>query len=525
MMLVQVALIFILSSISMSVSHRLYGFCPLKNCGNFTFQCFDGTCIHRRKYCNGVFDCSDRSDEDFCAPKQGNIFVSDSCSRSSGFALCPDSHLCIPAEWICDGIQDCGGILNDEINCENNRTKVTSVDSVRNNAIQWIRNKAVRASPTRKWGPMVHKTAVAFFLSYSDFLNQEDPVRKEITYELTIQLLSKLNHKPIQNISSSDLASFINAFLVTCSDPRDFHGHNLVQELRMRIENQNYTNPYTLLTLCNAGDKITESDVRSLTDSFWSDNRELWTGTQAFVVMALSCARRQKDSSVDSDTINELLLELKNRQYKNGTVENLHTTLLTLQALYAAETDEDPDHFDERAALSYVMNNQNSDGSFGNFLLTYYALPVLSCRSLVDINNQHCVKVIKDEDTAIFDLVNFPGPRVRIYYSIWIGIDKDIEKTLTIRVPANISFYGLMEKASEIDSTYKFEFVVKNGKPYINAVSGIFDKPESGEFWFPYTVKDKKPTLLKESTADMIPKDGDHIVMWYRRGNWAEELH
>lgn len=87
-----------------------------------------------------------------------------------------------------------------------------------------------------------------------------------------------LNSKKIQNVSSSDLASFINAFLVTCINPRDFYGFDLVDELRTRVTKQNYSLPYVMLALCNAGDSITESDVKKLTDIFWSNKREIRTG-------------------------------------------------------------------------------------------------------------------------------------------------------------------------------------------------------------------------------------------------------
>lgn len=56
-----------------------------------------------------------------------------------------------------------------------------------------------------------------------------------------------------------------------------------------------------------------------------------FSDTQAMVLMALSCARNQTDSTVNNDLISELALELKQRQYQNGTVENLHNTLLVMQ--------------------------------------------------------------------------------------------------------------------------------------------------------------------------------------------------
>ena len=52
---------------------------------------------------------------------------------------------------------------------------------------------------------------------------------------------------------------------------------------------------------------------------------------QAYSVMALACASKQKENSVDQETLRELTMELKQHQYRNGSVENLQTTALVLQ--------------------------------------------------------------------------------------------------------------------------------------------------------------------------------------------------
>ncbi|GBM71400.1 hypothetical protein AVEN_75351-1, partial [Araneus ventricosus] len=84
--------------------------------------------------------------------------------------------------------------------------------------------------------------------------------------------------KEIEDISSTELAYYINAFLVTCIDPRKFHALDLVSELRKRVDAQVYTNPSAMLALCNAGERMTEKDVEKLTSVFWKAHREFWTG-------------------------------------------------------------------------------------------------------------------------------------------------------------------------------------------------------------------------------------------------------
>lgn len=52
---------------------------------------------------------------------------------------------------------------------------------------------------------------------------------------------------------------------------------------------------------------------------------------QAVVVMALACASKQAGDEVDSDTLREMTLELKQQQFRNGTVVDLPTTALVMQ--------------------------------------------------------------------------------------------------------------------------------------------------------------------------------------------------
>lgn len=59
------------------------------------------------------------------------------------------------------------------------------------------------------------------------------------------------------------------------------------------------------------------------------------------------------------------------------------------------------------------------------------------------------------ENSALQYLVNQHGSKIRIKYSIFIGNERDIERSLSLRVPTNTSFYGIMEISADIDSRYK----------------------------------------------------------------------
>ncbi|GBM92826.1 hypothetical protein AVEN_45855-1 [Araneus ventricosus] len=383
--------------------------------------------------------------------------------------------------------------------------------------------------------------------------------------------------KKIEDISSTELAHYINAFLVTCIDPRKFHVLDLVSELRKRVDVQNYTNPSLILALCNAGERITKRDVEKLISVFWKAHREFWTDTQALAVLALACTAKQPYEVFDMIEINELTMELKKRQYRNGTVENLKTTALVLQALFASESEADEDNFDEEKALKQILRSQKENGSFGNVPNTYYVLPVLQCRSLVNISSSHCktpvieghyrgpltgpprtpgVRVpqvgnfcsrvrkfdrihnifydtnhykafcfisVHSEKEALKDLMNQAGEKWSVRFSLWIGNNRTVERTLTLNVPANSSFYRIMEFAAGVDNRFKFEYSMRNGKPYIYSISEMQDDPENGMFWFLFKSSSSEEgdlELITKSPADVVPSNKQHLVYWYKCGSW-----
>ncbi|GFY74320.1 hypothetical protein TNIN_128061 [Trichonephila inaurata madagascariensis] len=98
-------------------------------------------------------------------------------------------------------------------------------------------------------------------------------------------------------MSSQELALYIHAMLVACMDPRDFYGLNLVQELRKRTEvNANYTNPFQILVLCNAGDKMTTRDVDRVMAAYDSQHSGIGQSSPRLLVYKIQPRHGRKHS-------------------------------------------------------------------------------------------------------------------------------------------------------------------------------------------------------------------------------------
>ncbi|CAL1299614.1 unnamed protein product [Larinioides sclopetarius] len=389
-------------------------------------------------------------------------------------------------------------------------------------AQNWISKLRRTGQPIRKWGADVRRVAVALHLSDDPTFNSANTIRDELGNELSVNLLSRMVWKRIEDISSTELASYINAFLVTCINPRNFFDLDLVKELRRRVDLQNHTLPYVILALCNAGERMSERDVEKLTNFFWTAHRKFWTDMQALSILALSCAARQPDGNIDLAELAELTVKLKASQYSNGTYETLKTTALVMQALIATKSDTDEGNFDVIQTLRQILLAQREDGSFGSVIDTYSIMPVLDYKSLADINSSHCSNISIEEEEVIHDLENQIGVKWSIQLSVWIGNNRTVERTLTLRVPANISFERLMELEEKL-GRFRFVFSMRDGKPYIYSIYGMQNDAEEGMYWFLFLrSKGNEEHLEQISPADLIPENNQHLIFWYKCGSWNE---
>ncbi|GFY72798.1 low-density lipoprotein receptor-related protein 2 [Trichonephila inaurata madagascariensis] len=442
------------------------------------------------------------------------ISVRDFCPQL--WSRCADNTRCFPSRWLCDGIKDCLD-ASDEEKCGSTILKTQGVAEARQKLMSWFLQRSKSDVIINKWGTQLHRIAVGLFLANDSIFSPGNRIGQEIRYELSIQLLSLLSKD--KKISSQELALYIHALLATCMDPNDFYGENLVQILRRKMEeNTNYTNPFQILVLCNAGDTMTTRDMDRVVAAFDSQHRPFWTDTQALSSLALACLSSRPNLVTDEKILKDMLQVLKRRQFRNGTVDNARTTSLVLQALLIH--DSFMEDFDLTSALKTVIDNVKDNVSLLN---AYYALPVLSNKNLLNISAIRCKKAQETEAEALQKALSVHGRAISVQYSIWIGDRKELGKIWKLKMSQNHTIYDVLETVARIDNRQRVKYNIVEGKPYVASLGEIEDDPETGTFWFIYLRalnSDDKPKLMEQSPVDLKIRPNQEIILWYKLNLW-----
>ncbi|GIX80606.1 uncharacterized protein CEXT_549121 [Caerostris extrusa] len=397
-------------------------------CGNFEYRCDNGNCVSIYWLCDNADDCGDGSDERECPESDRN-----SVSR-----------------------------VNKPTRQNVNNPLSSSIESAQRKLTSWFLGGKKTQTGTEKWGAQLHRTAVALFLSNGTIFSAGHRTGEELVYEIAIRLLTYFVSNGMKTLPTTELALYINAMTVACLNPKDFHGRNLVSELRSRVNRGNYTNPFEILVLCTAGGTVTQKDVDRTSKAHDSQHRPFWVDNQAMAAMALACLSSRPDVNVDERIVQDMAEDLKKRQFRNGTVDNLRTTALVLQALHATKNIEGSFNFS--AALRSIMQSQAANGSIGSFMDSYYVLPALSNKSFVDVNSDHCTRSPPSADETLAVILKGDDFKVPVQLSIYVKQEIVLDRNWRLKMPGNSSFYDAIETVKSLDTNLGVVYSVFEGK-------------------------------------------------------------
>ncbi|GFX05223.1 uncharacterized protein CG3556 [Trichonephila clavipes] len=368
---------------------------------------------------------------------------------------------------VCDGIKHCYDGA-DEIGCETGVFAVKGVDEGRLNVTKWLKS---RYSDVFGWHENTHRGIIALHLGKERNSEHMTAGEKLIEKQLEVQTLASLLRNETDPLTANQLNMYINALLITCQDPHNFHGFDLVQLLKDQIGITPLMNrPVAYLALCNAEEPLPINatiDLGKVLNS--ASEYPFLLDVQAAAVMALSCLNSDNktdfvvidDAANNTDLVSfsqseyeEAVNNLKKFQSPDGSFGNIYTTAIVTQALLSA-SQENANDWSLNKSVTHLLQHLKS--SSVDFLSTYLILPILNGKSLSDIRETDCSNDVQHrfDGDPIVDVKNKLGPKVRVQYSLYIGDEKDIIHTISLRVPANITVYDVMKLAEVADDKYK----------------------------------------------------------------------
>lgn len=446
-------------------------------CLEHHMRCNDGTCMPLGAKCDGYTDCPDGSDElELCkgTMRQGNVHF----------------------------------FVNDGSDVEK--------------AEEWISSQR---DENYGWGADTARAVTALFLTNGQRYQgtkEGNLIKKQLAIETTTLVLRNSTNK----ISLTKLSSSVNALLATCQDPKSFSGLDLTRQLRIRTTQQMSANstvaPLVFLTLCLTEMSIPE-DFYYLYSNLNYSRAQGKIDLEAFTLLAMSCIVKDKlealRSVVSEEVMQYFAKELAKRFESLKTATDVYTTAVVIQALNAIGYEKWSRNFWGRL-LSY----QDANGSFGDILATYYALPALIGESLLSLKYINC----SSESYGSRAILPSRQSQKEVKYSLWLGNPVTRTHTMSLTIDSNWTVIEMMEYAAEKNELFGFLHEDTPKGPSVYSVASIPNDAEREFQWASYiksnaipkqaAPKQEEYSQHKVLTINLHykPKDGDNVVLWYK---------
>ncbi|KAF8763469.1 hypothetical protein HNY73_021653 [Argiope bruennichi] len=340
---------------------------------------------------------------------------------------------------------------------------ISEVDDSRFNGKRWLLEKW---SPSAGWRENTHRGIIAWHLATKGITTGINSDKNLMVKQLEVLTLASLLRTETDPLTANQLSMYINAMIVTCKNPRNFYGFDLLKLLEEEIETSSITtHPVAYLALCNAGETLEIKKISDLCIVLNDDWSYPFFLVQAAAVMALSCIRTsQQDVYAHCTDYDPTIKKFKQLQLEDGSFGNIYTTAIVTQALLSAGEGNNKD----------------------------WKLNAAVKKSLSDVRNINCSIDLrhKSKGDSAPDVRNKLVSQMRVRYTVYIGDKKDRASSITLRTPENITVFQIMQLAEKADSKYKFQWKKMGEKLYIYDIAGIINDFENGLFWLLYVGKD-----------------------------------
>ncbi|XP_077272055.1 uncharacterized protein CG3556 isoform X1 [Temnothorax americanus] len=412
------------------------------------------------------------------------------------------------------------------------------------------------------WGNDTHRVLLVLRLAN---LSRDDNVAPPAPLEL--QLIAKQMELEIvlllwrhrEGFSPVQLARYTLALNAMCMDPRQFHGHDLIGTLQHHDPSTDYDFALTTLAACSAQAHVRKRQMRRLLD-IANAAQDHNVDTIAMLILALRCIVQDHRHRNLHHIVRKPSMELARQQRHDGSFGDLRNTVLVMQALEEVE-NEPADNWNRSAALTWLINQQQPDGSFhGNVHATAEAMLGVAPRGLASIRALDCGQGLSDNspprlttsniadigtsdnhsetslpcetsgnNTSNIDTTLTTGTTapvlVNVSYTLWVGSNVNETYNLTVTAPKNETFYSVMLLAASMSSHFQFTASEWPNGHYVHTLAGYKEEPMSYHYWLLYRLPSPpEPSsppgnqLVAPGGVDNLQiSEGEHYLFWYKK--------
>ncbi|PRD35222.1 UNVERIFIED_CONTAM: hypothetical protein NCL1_12196 [Trichonephila clavipes] len=368
------------------------------------------------------------------------------------------------------------------------------------------------------WGPFTPRAVVALTLVQDTVSIPKDEMTI-MTKQLNILLSLELdNNLSTEKMALSRLALYVNALYATCQNPRNFQGLDLIRALRSRTDTMvanvsGFSLPIVYLPLC-LEQETRYSDVRVLINMY--RDHENKTDLRALELLSLACLTRLGRFSSSKEHLNSLMTDFMRHFQDFTSTSDVYTLALALQALNSVATS--PEN------VKSLVRMQSPNGSFGSLLGTYYALPALLGKNLLNLKDRRC-----NEDNSVDNFVSIPlsdSEISRVHYSVWVGEGDDKDShTITLPMASNVSLFDIMQMAQSRNRNFRFNYEETSHGKSVYSLGGVPNDVQRELYWTLYLTKDNPNGLsphrskkkLTNGVDRIYPAPEDHYIFWFQR--------
>ncbi|OWF52714.1 gastric intrinsic factor-like [Mizuhopecten yessoensis] len=377
-------------------------------------------------------------------------------------------------------------------------------------AIQVGAKELLNSRKNWSWGSYANAEAILGLMLANDTWYRKDDADSVVSVQaMHIELLAALSRNSMledAEWSNGKLAQYVSAIQMTCYDPKDFYGHNLVYILsghmtqnREYFMRQRFALSWGVLALCNANEHIEETFKKLLGNP--STNFTFGVDEAAMTLMALTCIK----DTIGRQSAENFIVRL----LRSGVTLGEYSSSLAIQALRAAGT-MGVDDLISRITADLRQSLLNKTSSLMTPAGALHILPALAGTSPLDIGRTVC----QQETNGMSNVTS--SSEVTLKITVDDGRALYTPDSWTITIANGTTLYDAMLVLQQRTSSFRFQATHSSFGYSVESINGVRSDTTKSTYW---QILQTGNIPISSSVSGTIPKEGDHFI--FRLKTWG----